>query len=169
MKAAKKNALVIVDCQNDFCEGGSLAIPGAVSVVLSVNELRKNNSFDYVFLTCDWHPEDHISFAVNHPGGKPYGTVTLPNGKVEEVWPVHCVQNQKGAEFHKDLVRQPTDIIIKKGFLKDHNGYSGFGACIEKTGLVEYLQEQGVEKVFVCGLALDFCVKNTAIDGAKNG
>jgi len=164
-----KNALIIVDVQNDFCSGGSLAVKESVKIFPVINQLRETIPFNYVYLTTDWHPLDHISFASNHQGKNPFETITLPNGKVQELWPDHCVQNQAGASINKNLVTKPTDILIKKGQNSNVDSYSGFGTPPEDTGLEKDLRDRGIEKIFIVGIALDFCVKATAVDGAGKG
>ena len=164
-----KSALIIVDMQNDFCTGGSLAVPDSDFVFPIVNHLRKAIPFNYIYLTADWHPTDHVSFASNHEGKKPFETITLANGRVQEIWPDHCVQNQAGADFHKNLVTAPNDIIIRKGTISNVESYGGFGNPPEDTGLEKDLRSRGVDKIFVVGLALDFCVKATAVEGAERG
>ncbi|KAL4492479.1 hypothetical protein ABPG72_005614 [Tetrahymena utriculariae] len=164
-----KTALIIVDIQNDFCEGGSLAVPDSQKVIDQINQIRQNHHFDVVVATKDYHPANHISFAVNHPGEKPFTNLTLPNGKVQELWPNHCVQGTSGSDFHKDLVIQPTDQIIFKGKDANIDSYSGFGSQGEDTGLLQYLKGQEVSTVYCVGLAYDFCVGSTAVDSAKNG
>ncbi|EAR85289.1 isochorismatase hydrolase (macronuclear) [Tetrahymena thermophila SB210] len=165
----EKTALIIVDIQNDFCEGGSLAVPDSLKAIHQVNQIRQNNHFDIVVVTKDYHPANHISFAANHPGEKPFTNLILPNGKVQELWPHHCVQGTTGADLHKDLVTLPSDKIILKGQDANIDSYSGFGSEGENTGLLQYLKEQQVSTVYCAGLAYDFCVGSTAIDSAKNG
>jgi nicotinamidase/pyrazinamidase len=153
-----KKALIVVDYQNDFCPGGALPVPEGDQVVDTINDLVDEfiESGNIVVYTKDYHPIDHISFKMNHPEG---------------LWPPHCVQNTAGAEFHPDLkVAGPT---FYTAFLSDKESYSGFGghieANVETQSLEDYLKEQGVEEVTVVGLALDYCVKATAIDAQKLG
>ncbi|KAL4445941.1 hypothetical protein ABPG74_010933 [Tetrahymena malaccensis] len=164
-----KTALIIVDIQNDFCEGGSLAVPGSQKVINQVNQIRQNHHFDVIIATKDYHPANHISFAASHPGEKAFTNLTLPNGKVQELWPIHCAAGTSGSDFHKDLVIQPSDQIILKGQDVNIDSYSGFGSQGEDTGLLQYLKQQEVSTVYCVGLAYDFCVGSTAIDSAKNG
>lgn len=169
MQARKKSALIIVDVQYDFCDSGPLAIPNAEEVFPLINEIRKTIAFDHVYLTCDWHPADHISFASSHQGKAPYETIVLQDGRTQELWPAHCVKDQPGAEFHKDLYRDYKEIVIRKGTLSAVESYGGFGTPPEDTGLEKDLKSKGVEKIFILGLAVDFCVKHTAIAGKKAG
>lgn len=164
-----KTALLIIDVQNDFCDQGTLAVPKANDVIPVINNLRTSLSFSVIYMVSDWHPIDHISFASNHAGRKPFETILLPNGKQETLWPNHCVQNQAGSYFHKDLIRKDNDIIIRKGKISDVNSYSGFGTSPEDSGLEKDLRSKGIQKIFVVGLALDFCVKDTALDGVDKG
>lgn len=157
------NALVIVDVQNDFCPGGALAVPNGDEVVPVINELL--SKFDLVIFTKDWHDLDNIGFASRH-GVDPFDR--LPNG--EMVWPEHCVQGTPGADLHPglDLSKCKKDFYIwKKGENPDSQGYSAMEG--EEPELVSFLDEKGVDDVFICGLALDYCVKSTAIDAAMNG
>eukprot|EP01104_Vermistella_antarctica_P020489 TRINITY_DN8770_c0_g1_i1.p1 TRINITY_DN8770_c0_g1~~TRINITY_DN8770_c0_g1_i1.p1 ORF type:complete len:232 (+),score=36.05 TRINITY_DN8770_c0_g1_i1:93-698(+) len=158
MAEVKRRALIIVDVQNDFCPGGSLAVTTGDEVIPVINELRKRLSFDLVVTTQDWHPADHSQFKSAHPEGH-------PQDKGRVLWPDHCVQGTKGAALHKDLIVLETDVTIKKGSNVDEDGYSGF----DETRLSETLKEAGVECVFVCGLATDYCVKATAVDAAAAG
>ncbi|EGR30126.1 hypothetical protein IMG5_141230 [Ichthyophthirius multifiliis] len=166
----QKSALIIVDIQNDFCEGGSLQVRNSQKVIQQINKLRlKNHFYDYVFITKDFHPQNHISFASNHPGKSPFTIIQLQNGKYQELWPDHCVQNTKGSELHQDLKVEENDIIINKGMHSNIDSYSGFGSEGDRTILLEKLQQFGINKIYICGLAFDFCVGQTVIDAAKNG
>ncbi len=163
-----KNALIIVDVQNDFCSGGALEVKNAESIIPVINQIR--DKFDYVFLTKDWHPLNHVSFAKNH-NKNPGEIIELKNGVKQILWPVHCVQNSKGADFHPDLIVKNTDIIIYKGEDPEIDSYSGFydNGHLKSTGLAEKLREFGINKIFITGLATDYCVKFTTIDGIKEG
>jgi len=158
-------ALLIVDLQKDFCSGGALAVKGADDIVEDINAFARY--FDLVVTTQDWHPANHRSFASQHPGKKPFDIVTL-NGKEQPLWPDHCVQGTPGSEFHPDLVKADANFV--KGTNPDADSYSGFfddnGVG---TGLATYLREQLVTRVYVCGLAIDYCVKYTALDALKEG
>lgn len=161
-------ALLIIDVQNDFCPGGSLAVPGGDEVVKPINALM--DTFDCVVQTQDWHPQDHTSFASNHTGKDPFGTVKMEYGE-QVLWPDHCVQGTKGAEFHPELRTQPSQLIIRKGFRKKIDSYSAFFENDQKTvtGLHGYLQARKVKELVVTGLATDFCVKWSVIDALKLG
>ncbi|MGN8225116.1 bifunctional nicotinamidase/pyrazinamidase [Gracilimonas sp. BCB1] len=161
-------ALVIVDIQNDFCPGGALAVPGGDEVIEPTNTLA--TAFDCIVQTQDWHPQDHLSFASNHAGKDPYETIEMDYGE-QVLWPDHCVQETKGAEFHPDLKTRPSQLIVRKGFRKHIDSYSAFFENDNETvtGLHGYLKERGIEDVYVVGLATDFCVKWTVLDGLKLG
>jgi len=150
MPGEKKKALIVVDVQNDFCPGGSLAVAHGDEVIAPVNQLIKEflDRGEPVYKTRDWHPPQTNHFAA-------YGGV----------WPFHCVQNTEGAEFHPDLLDDPRITIISKGIDDTADGYSGF----DGTNLAELLHEQGVQEIWVGGLATDYCVKETVIDGARKG
>ena len=143
-----REALLIVDVQNDFIPGGALAVPGGDEVLGRINELLEGERFDLVVATRDWHPPDHGSFAER--GGP---------------WPPHCVQGTEGAELHADIPRERLDVIIDKGTDPGVEGYSGF----ELTELEEVLREHGIERLTVVGLATDYCVKHTALDALGAG
>jgi len=145
------DALIVVDVQNDFCTGGTLAVMNAEDIIPIINN-RLIPKFDTIVFTRDWHPENHISFS-NKPKF------------VDGSWPSHCVANTKGSEFNKDLHITKDAIIINKGDNKDLEAYSGF----DNTNLANELKEIGISRVFICGLATDYCVKSTAIDAKKNG
>jgi nicotinamidase/pyrazinamidase len=169
-----RRALVIVDVQNDFCEGGSLAVPGGAAVVGAVNELRAAGGWAVVALTQDWHDADHASFASSHPGAAPFTTVDLPGGLGRQVlWPAHCVAGTHGAAFHPALARDPRDLVVRKGTVRDVDSYSGFGDArghaLERTGLEDALRAARVTHLWLAGLALDFCVAHTARDAARLG
>ena len=161
-------ALIVIDVQNDFCEGGSLAVAGAASVVPLVNRLISR--FDHVVLTQDWHPPGHASFASAHGGKKPFESVTLKYGQ-QVLWPDHCVQGTHGAEFHKDLHIPNAELILRKGFREEIDSYSAFFENDRKTptGLGGYLKERGFEKVVCVGLAFDYCVRFSAEDARRLG
>lgn len=161
-------ALIVVDIQNDFCPGGALAVPGGDEVVKPANRLMQ--SFNCVVQTQDWHPSDHSSFASNHEGKNPYDALEMKYGE-QVLWPDHCVQGTKGAEFHPDLETTPSQMIVRKGFRQNIDSYSAFFENDHKTvtGLHGYLQARKVDELFVLGLATDFCVKWTVLDGLKLG
>ncbi|MGH8724514.1 MAG: bifunctional nicotinamidase/pyrazinamidase [Burkholderiales bacterium] len=160
--------LIVVDVQNDFCPGGALAVPKGDEVVPVINRLAAR--FDNVVLTQDWHPRGHASFASSHPGKKPFETIDLPYGK-QVLWPEHCVQETPGANLHSNLAVPNAQLLIRKGFHRDIDSYSGFVEADRKTttGLAGYLKEKGLNRLFVCGLATDFCVAWTALDARAAG
>jgi len=160
--------LIVVDVQNDFCPGGALAVPKGDEVVPVINRLAAR--FDNVVLTQDWHPRDHASFASSHPGKKPFETIELPYGK-QVLWPNHCVQGTPGAAFHSSLNTERAQLVVRKGFRRDVDSYSGFLEAdrATTTGLAGYLKEKGLRALFVCGLATDFCVGWTALDARATG
>jgi nicotinamidase/pyrazinamidase len=160
--------LIVVDVQNDFMPGGALAVPRGDEVVPVINRLAAR--FDNVVFTQDWHPRGHASFASSHPGKKPFETIDLPYGK-QVLWPDHCVQGTAGAAIHAGLDVMKAQLIVRKGFHRDIDSYSGFVEADRKTrtGLAGYLKERGFSSLFVCGLATDFCVAWTALDGRAAG
>ncbi len=159
-----KDALVVVDMQNDFCPGGALAVPDGDACVPAINRLI--GLFDHVVLTQDWHPSGHSSFASSHAGGEPFGAVELAYG-TQVLWPDHCVQGTTGAEFHPDLKWTKAELVLRKGFRAGIDSYSAFQENDKqtKTGLAGYLKERGSTRLFMTGLATDFCVGWSAIDG----
>ena len=160
--------LLVVDVQNDFCPGGALAVPNGDQIIDKINALIPK--FDIVIQTQDWHPADHTSFASNHPGKEPMDTTQMEYGE-QVLWPDHCIQGTKGAQFHPDLITKPTQSIIRKGYRKDIDSYSAFYENDHQTptGLTGYLNNREVSKIVVTGLATDFCVKWTVLDGIKEG
>ena len=162
------HALVVIDLQNDFCPGGALAVAGGDDIVPIVNRMIAEN--ENVVLTQDWHPAGHSSFASTHDGRKPFETIDMPYGP-QTLWPDHCVQGTKGAQFHPDLVWTRAELIIRKGFRKTIDSYSAFFENDHKTptGLGGYLRERGITHVTLCGLATDFCVAYSALDARKLG
>ena len=168
IKPGIKDALIVVDVQNDFCPGGRLAVQKGDEVVPLVNAFAKR--FENVVLTQDWHPPGHRSFATSHPGRKPFDSVKLAYGE-QVLWPDHCVQGSDGAALHKDLCVPHAQLVLRKGHHRDVDSYSAFLEADRKTrtGLEGYLEERGIKRVFVCGLATDFCVAWTALDARKLG
>jgi nicotinamidase/pyrazinamidase len=158
------DALVIIDLQNDFCPGGALAVAGGDEIVPMVNLLAER--FDHVLMTQDWHPRAHISFASAHPGAQPYTMIEVPYG-TQALWPDHCVQNTPGAELHPRLSIPHAEFVLRKGFRVNIDSYSAFLGSdhFTDTGLAGYLRERGLKRLFLCGLAYDFCVRFSAIDG----
>jgi nicotinamidase/pyrazinamidase len=161
-------ALLIVDVQNDFCPGGALEVPKGDQVVPLINKLTEK--FDNIVQTQDWHPKGHSSFASTYKGKKPFETTKLDYGE-QVLWPDHCVQNTRGAAFHPDLITKPTQMIVRKGFRTHIDSYSAFyeNDHKTKTGLTGYLKERNIDTLYVSGLATDFCVKWSVIDGCKEG
>jgi nicotinamidase/pyrazinamidase len=161
-------ALIIVDLQNDFCPGGALPVPEGDRVVEVINRIQPR--FDLVVATQDWHPADHGSFAANHPGRRPGERIELA-GQPQILWPVHCVQGSPGAELHPGLDRSRIARVFRKGADPSVDSYSGFfdNGHRSSTGLGEYLKDQGVTEVCLCGLATDYCVKFTALDAVGLG
>ena len=163
-----RDVLVVVDVQYDFLPGGSLAVSGGDEIVPLINTLAKK--FTNVVFTQDWHPADHISFASQHQGKAPFETIELPYG-TQVLWPDHCMWNTRGAELSADLDIPHGQLIIRKGYNRTIDSYSGFQEADRETltGLAGYLNERDVDRLYVVGLATDFCVGWTAIDGAAAG
>ncbi|MGE5149037.1 MAG: bifunctional nicotinamidase/pyrazinamidase [Rhodospirillaceae bacterium] len=161
-------ALIVVDIQNDFCEGGALAVPGGNAIMLRVNQLIANH--DHVVLTQDWHPAGHASFAASHDSAEPFSTRPFFYGP-QTLWPAHCVQGTTGAEFHPDLDTTKAEMIVRKGFHRGIDSYSAFreNDRMTRTGLDGYLKARGIMKIELCGLALDFCVAWSALDARQAG
>ena len=163
-----RNALIVIDVQNDFCPGGALAVPEGDQIVTGINALMPE--FDAVILTQDWHPSGHSSFASSHAGKGPYETVEMAYG-MQVLWPDHCVQGSGGAEFHKDLNTTRADMIIRKGYNPAIDSYSAFFENDQSTptGLEGYLRTRGITALTMVGLATDFCVNYSALDAARLG
>lgn len=168
------SALIVVDMQPDFMEGGALATEDGSAIVPPVAELMASERFGVVAGTQDWHPAGHISFASSHAGRAPFETIDL-YGHEQVLWPDHCVQNSPGAALHTDLPWEVAGVIIRKGNDPAVDSYSGFlnnwneNGERPPTGLAGYLRERGVTDVYVCGLARDYCVLWTAQDAADAG
>ena len=164
----KNQALIVVDVQNDFLETGSLPVPEGSKVIPVINKVMP--LFQTVVVTQDWHPAEHKSFASNHEGKKPYDVTTMPYGQ-QVLWPVHCVQNTKGAEIAETLAVKGTEFNVRKGANPEVDSYSAFFEADgkSKTILADWLREQGITEVFLCGLATDFCVSWSALDAVKEG
>ncbi len=162
------DVLLIVDVQTDFLPGGALAVPDGDAVIAPINEAAR--AFDHVVITQDWHPPGHISFATSHPGRAAFETIDLDYGK-QVLWPVHCVQGTRGAALASALDVPHAQLIIRKGFHIDIDSYSAFAEADRRTstGLAGYLRERGATRLFVTGLATDFCVAWTALDGRAAG
>lgn len=168
IKPDDASALLVIDVQNCFLPGGSLAVKEGEQVVPVINKMARG--FANVVMTQDWHTPGHVSFASTHSGKKPFETVDLAYGK-QVLWPDHCVQGTDGASLSKDLAIPQAELIIRKGFHKDVDSYSAFTEADGKTttGLAAYLKARNIERVFVAGLATDFCVAWTALDAHKAG
>ena len=164
----EKNALLIIDIQNDFCPGWALPVPEGDQVITVINSIVKK--FYKVIATQDWHPINHVSFARNHPGNKEYEEIEV-SGIKQVLWPIHCVPGTKGAEFHPDLIADNFDLILRKGNNPKIDSYSAFRENDKKTitGLNGYLKELDIKQVFICGLALDYCVFYSAMDSKEMG
>ncbi|MFX1445008.1 MAG: bifunctional nicotinamidase/pyrazinamidase, partial [Promethearchaeota archaeon] len=169
---AKSDALIIVDMQNDFIPGGALPVEEGDLIVEGINEIAKKfkKNHGFVVVTQDWHPKNHKSFASSHPGKNP-GDEYQSEGIGPILWPDHCVQNTKGAEFHKALEIALANKIIQKGMNPEIDSYSGFldNDKKNKTGLADYLKSVNIKRIFICGLALDYCCYFTAMDGVDFG
>ena len=161
-------ALVMVDLQNDFMPGGSLAVVDGDTTVPMANWLAAR--FPLVVATQDWHPQDHQSFAVNNPG-RLVGDVINLNGCQQVMWPAHCVQNKFGADFHPDIKQEQIHKVFQKGMNAEIDSYSGFfdNNRLYPTGLEEWLKKKEVTDIYICGLATDYCVKYTALDAISLG
>lgn len=160
--------LIVIDVQNDFCPGGALAVDGGDTIVPMINQLI--TAADHVILTQDWHPAGHSSFASQHQGAAPFDTVTMAYGE-QTLWPDHCVQGSPGAEFHPDLDWTKAELVIRKGFRHNIDSYSAFfeNDGVTPTGLGGYLNERGITRLVMAGLATDYCVAFSALDGARLG
>ncbi len=168
VEISDSDVLLVVDVQNDFCQGGALAVPGGDEVVEPINRLAER--FRHVVLTQDWHPAGHLSFASSHPDRKPLDTITLAYGP-QILWPDHCVQGTFGAEFHARLQVPHAELVLRKGYDRAIDSYSAFYENDRQTptGLGGYLRERGLTRVFIAGLAFDFCVRYSAEDAHRAG
>ncbi len=173
---SQRSALLIIDVQNDFCKNGSLEVPDANSIIPLINKIRTHVPFYCIILSQDWHPLQHASFASNHPNASPFQTMELKglNNEIysQVAWPNHCVQDTTGAEFHRDLLwDSKSDLVVKKGTNVNIDSYSAFfdNRRENKTILDDLLKERNIKSVFVCGLALDYCVAYTALDAKDLG
>ncbi|WP_435605691.1 bifunctional nicotinamidase/pyrazinamidase [Pseudomonas knackmussii] len=160
--------LLVIDVQNDFCAGGALAVPDADAVVPVINRLAER--FEHVVLTQDWHPADHQSFAANHSGRQPFDSIALAYGE-QTLWPVHCVQGTAGAVFHPQLALTKAELVLRKGYRSAIDSYSAFYENDRRTptGLAGYLRERGIRRLFLVGLATDYCVLYSALDARREG
>jgi nicotinamidase/pyrazinamidase len=163
-----RDVLLVIDVQNDFCDGGALPVPRGQEVVPAIHRIAR--AFGHAVLTQDWHPQDHHSFASNHPGRAPFETVETSHGH-QVLWPDHCVQGSLGAAFHPHLQLDNAELILRKGCRSTIDSYSAFNENdrLTRTGLTGYLRERGLGRIFLTGLAYDFCVRHSAIDGMRAG
>ncbi len=170
MKLRSTDALLVIDAQNDFCEGGALAVQGGAGIMPLINRLAER--FDTVIATQDWHTPDQISFASNHDGAAPFTEIEVAYGR-QMLWPDHCLQGTPGADFHPDVTPAVTKAlaVVRKGYNPAVDSYSGFYENDHRTatGLAGLLRDRGVTRVFLCGLAYDYCVRFTAEDAVREG
>jgi nicotinamidase/pyrazinamidase len=168
VKPGDQDALIVIDVQNCFTPGGSLAVKDGDAIVPIINAMAKK--FPHVVITQDWHTPDHVSFASQHAGKKPFEVTKVPYGN-QVLWPDHCVQGTEGAQLHKDLNIPHAELVIRKGFRKGVDSYSAFLEADKRTstGLGGYLRQRGIRNVYLCGLATDFCVAWSALDARKQG
>jgi nicotinamidase/pyrazinamidase len=162
------DVLLVTDIQNDFCPGGALAVPRGDEIVPIANRLAR--CFAHVILVQDWHPKGHISFASSHPGKRLFESIDVSYGP-QTLWPDHCVQGTAGAAFHAGLDVPHAELLIRKGFHKDIDSYSAFyeNDRATPTGLGGYLRERGLGRVFLVGLATDYCIRFSAVDARREG
>lgn len=168
MNVTEADVLVVVDVQNDFCVGGNLAVPQGDDVVPIINNLAR--TFRHVVLTQDWHPPGHSSFASSHPGREAFEQVEMPYGP-QTLWPDHCIQGEFGAAFHEGLDVSHAELVIRKGFRPAIDSYSAFFENDHKTptGLAGYLRDRNFNRVYLAGLAFDYCVRYSAEDARRIG
>jgi nicotinamidase/pyrazinamidase len=168
MRITPEHVLLVIDVQNDFCPGGQLAVAGGDSVIPVIHRIAPH--FEHVILTQDWHTAHHASFASAHPGKNPFDQIELSYG-TQTLWPDHCVQGTKGAEFHPALHLPQAELILRKGFRPQIDSYSAFfeNDRATPTGLAGYLRERGLTRVFLAGLAYDYCVGYSALDARRLG
>lgn len=168
MNVTEADVLVVVDVQNDFCVGGNLAVPQGDDVVPIINNLAR--TFRHVVLTQDWHPPGHSSFASSHPGREAFEQVEMPYGP-QTLWPDHCIQGEFGAAFHEGLDVSHAELVIRKGFRPAIDSYSAFFENDHKTptGLAGYLRDRNFNRVYLAGLAFDYCVRYSAEDARRLG
>jgi nicotinamidase/pyrazinamidase len=168
MRIDEHDVLLVIDVQNDFCPGGALAVPLGDEVIAPIHRIAPR--FEHIILTQDWHPSNHFSFAASHPGKQPYDSVEVTYG-TQTLWPAHCVQGTRGAEFHPALELTQAELILRKGFRPQIDSYSAFfeNDRTTPTGLAGYLKERGFARVFLAGLAYDYCVGYSALDARRLG
>ena len=165
---SRHDVLIIVDAQNDFCSGGALAVPQGEAIVPAVNRIAGH--FAHVLATQDWHPPGHHSFASSHEGKQPFERIEAFYGG-QTLWPDHCVQGTKGAEFHRGVDLRRVELVIRKGFRPEIDSYSAFFENDRRTptGLSGYLRDRGLQRLFLVGLATDYCVHYSAVDARRLG
>jgi nicotinamidase/pyrazinamidase len=168
MRIESDDVLIVIDVQNDFCPGGALEVPRGDEVIAPI--LRIAPRFAHIVLTQDWHPANHTSFAASHPGKKPFETIALAYGP-QTLWPPHCAQGTAGADLHPRLDLPQAELILRKGFRPQIDSYSAFfeNDRTTPTGLAGYLRERDLTRVFLAGLAYDFCVGCSALDARRLG
>jgi nicotinamidase/pyrazinamidase len=168
VQISSQDVLIVIDVQNDFCPGGALAVADGDGVIAVIRQIAPR--FEHIILTQDWHPRGHISFASAHPGKRPFETIELASG-LQTLWPDHCVQGSEGAELHAGLQLTQAELILRKGFRKEIDSYSAFfeNDRTTPTGLAGYLRERKLNRVFLAGLAYDFCVGYSALDARTLG
>ncbi len=167
-RLSRHDVLIIVDAQNDFCSTGALAVPQGEAVVPVVNRIAPH--FAHVLATQDWHPPGHLSFASSHAGKQPFERIEAFYGG-QTLWPDHCVQATEGAAFHRDLDLRRIELVVRKGFRPEIDSYSAFFENDKRTptGLAGYLREREFRRVFLAGLATDYCVHYSALDARRQG
>jgi len=168
MQIDEHDVLLVTDVQNDFCPGGALAVPRGDEIIAPIHRVAPR--FAHIVLIQDWHPANHSSFAASHPGKQPYDSVELHYG-MQTLWPPHCVQGTRGAEFHPALQLTQAELILRKGFRPQIDSYSAFfeNDRTTPTGLTGYLKERGLTRVLLAGLAYDYCVGYSALDARRLG
>ena len=168
MEIKSEHVLIVIDVQNDFCPGGALAVPGGDRVIVPIHRIAAR--FEHIILTQDWHTPHHSSFASSNPGKEPFEQIQLSYG-TQTLWPDHCVQQTMGAEFHPAFDLPQAELILRKGFRREIDSYSAFfeNDRTTTTGLGGYLRERGFTRVFLAGLAYDFCVGYSALDAQRLG
>ena len=168
MNTTSHDVLLVIDVQNDFCPGGALAVKDGDAVIAPIHRIAA--SFEHIILTQDWHTANHLSFASAHAGKKPFDQIEASYGP-QTLWPNHCVQGTRGAEFHPALGLTRAELILRKGFRPEIDSYSAFfeNDRTTATGLGGYLRERGLTRVFLAGLAYDFCVGYSALDARRLG
>lgn len=163
-----RDVLIVIDVQNDFCPGGALAVADGDAVIAPIHRIAPH--FEHIILTQDWHPPDHTSFAIAHEGSRAFEQIEVSYG-AQTLWPGHCIQGTKGAEIHPALHLPQAELILRKGFRKQIDSYSAFfeNDRVTPTGLAGYLKERGLARVFLAGLAYDYCVGYSAMDARRLG